>query len=57
MSGLKKDNVIQAISVVTDKRPSREPVSDYQAAHVSQKVLQIIMSYTPYIKQTIWREY
>ncbi len=56
MSGLKKDNVIQAISVVTKMPKSRESVSDYQAAHVSQKVLQIIMSYTPYVKQKVWYE-
>ena len=59
MSGLKKDNVIDAIKIVTEQnilpRVIKE-VSDYTVENVSLKVLRIILSYTDYIKRTVWHK-
>ncbi len=59
MSGLKKNNVIDAIKVVTEQnsksRPTKEVV-DYTADNVSIKVLRIILSYTDYINRTVWHK-
>ena len=56
MSGLKKHNVIQAVAAVTSQCRGSSPITDYQAGAVSRKILHIILSYTDYIKRTVWRE-
>ena len=60
MSGLKRQNVLDAIRIVTsqftEKGPAA-PVSDYESDRVSCKVIRIILSYTDYVKRTVWREY
>jgi len=58
MSGLKSQNVLKAIEVVTshhnyEKRPFRL-VQDYDVDNFSKKVLRIILSYTDYINRTVW---
>jgi len=60
MSGLNPQDIIDAIETVT-KQSARNPtqpnvVSDYDTECVSQKVVRIIMSYTKYIRRTVWRE-
>jgi len=56
MSGLKKNNVLQAVSTVTSECRESSPITDYQAGYVSRKVLHIILGYTDYIRRTVWRE-
>ncbi len=60
MSGLKKDRVLEAIDVVISQHEAKEGirriVMDYEADNVSQKVVKIILSYTDYIKRTVWRD-
>ena len=60
MSGLKSQNVLKAIEVVTshhnyEKRPFRL-VQDYDVDNFSKKVLRIILSYTDYINRTVWHK-
>lgn len=57
MSGVEKDDIIDAIKVVTseDKKPS--VVKDYDVEYVGMKMVRIIMSYTGYINRTVWRKY
>ncbi|TNF01278.1 MAG: UDP-N-acetylglucosamine 2-epimerase (non-hydrolyzing) [Bacteroidetes bacterium] len=60
MSGLSKDRVLQAVSVVMSQhdRASRAipPVVDYEAGPVSKQVVRIVLSYTDYINRTVWRK-
>jgi len=60
MSGLNKDRVIEAISVVTKQHNrtdrSMKIVSDYNVDNVSKKVLRIILSYTDYVNRTVWHK-
>ena len=60
MSGLDPQDIVSAIEIVTrqfvhnPKGPNIVP--DYDSECVSQKVVRIIMSYTKYIRRTVWRE-
>ncbi|MBD3792441.1 MAG: UDP-N-acetylglucosamine 2-epimerase (non-hydrolyzing) [Campylobacterales bacterium] len=61
MSGLKSDDIVNAIEIVT-KQWEENPevmhmVEDYRADNVSKKVVRIIVSYIDYIKRTVWKEY
>jgi UDP-N-acetylglucosamine 2-epimerase (non-hydrolysing) len=60
MVGLNTERILQALSVVVNQKRGNErtlrPVYDYSIPNVSDKVLRIILSYTNYIKQTVWRE-
>lgn len=61
MSGLKSDDVINAIEIVTGQWSENNNVvrivQDYDVDNVSQKVLRIIVSYVDYVKRTVWKEY
>ena len=61
MTGLSTERVLQALGVLeTQGRGadrSLRPVSDYSMPNVSDKVLRIILSYTDYVKRTVWKEY
>lgn len=61
MSGLSAEDVCSAIYCVTnqlDRRPGViRTVPDYDVDNVAEKVVRIIMSYTGYIRRTVWRDY
>lgn len=57
MSGLEKDLVDEAIKIVVGDRVAGycpKVIPDYDVDDVSKKVLRIIMSYTRYVKRTVW---
>jgi UDP-N-acetylglucosamine 2-epimerase (non-hydrolysing) len=59
MTGLKKDRVLDAVGVVLAQRKAKcgiAPVEDYRGGMVSAKVLRIVLSYTDYVKRTVWSE-
>jgi UDP-N-acetylglucosamine 2-epimerase len=56
MAGLSLDRVIESIPVAVSLLPKRV-VNDYDAPLVSEKILKIILSYTDYVKQRVWKEY
>ncbi len=60
MSGLKPQNVLDAVHVVTTQHQqgirALPAVDDYEAGAVSKKVLRIVMSYIDYINRTVWRK-
>ena len=60
MVGLNIDRIMQALVVLDyqkrgDERTLR-PVYDYNMPNVSEKIIRIIISYTDYIKRTVWNE-
>ncbi len=56
MCGYKKDRVLKAVEVVTTQNADIRIVKDYEVQNVSSKVLRIILSYTDYINERIWRK-
>jgi len=60
MSGLKKDSVMAAVSVVTSQHSSEGRmvpiVPDYEGGPVSLQVVRVVLSYTDYINRTVWRK-
>ena len=61
MTGLNPLRVMESIPVVVSmnrgEHRSVQIVNDYFAPGVSDKVLKIILSYTNFIKQRVWKEY
>ncbi|MBU1642803.1 UDP-N-acetylglucosamine 2-epimerase (non-hydrolyzing) [bacterium] len=61
MSGLKSDDILSAIEVVTkqfeENANALHMVQDYNTDNVSKKVVRIIVSYIDYINRTIWKKY
>src|SRR5690554_2551596 len=60
MVGLNTERILQGLVQVqtqniTNDRNFRE-VADYSMPNVSEKVVRIILSYTDYIKRTVWQE-
>lgn len=58
MSGLKKDRVLDAITVVVsqhDKTMRAMPaVEDYESGPVSKQILRVVLSYVDYVNRTVW---
>ena len=61
MSGLKSDDILSAIDIVTQQWEENHNVihmvEDYKSDNVSKKVVRIIVSYIDYINRTVWKEY
>jgi UDP-N-acetylglucosamine 2-epimerase len=61
MVGLELDRVLQAMTVLVDQPRGAErllhQVADYSMSNVSDKVVRIILSYTDYVRRTVWKEY
>ncbi len=61
MVGLGEERIMQGLAILESQplgaeRGFRE-VDDYRMPNVSEKVLRIIVSYTDYVKRTVWKEY
>lgn len=60
MIGLNSERVLDAVKILTtqqrgEKRTLKQ-VDDYAVSNVSDKVLRIILSYTDYINQKVWKK-
>lgn len=57
MVGLNKDRVTQSLKILDEQGDSSlRQVSDYSMPNVSEKVCRIILSYTDYVNQTVWKK-
>jgi len=57
MSGVDKEDVINAIEIVTKQKRPIHVVEDYNVDNLAAKVVKIIASYTGYINRTVWKKY
>jgi UDP-N-acetylglucosamine 2-epimerase (non-hydrolysing) len=61
MVGLNSERVLQALDILgAQGSHGRAPirlVKDYDVDNVSEKVVRIIVSYTDYIRRTVWKQY
>ena len=60
MTGLEKNNVIEAINVVVSQSHSNKRnfklVQDYDVDNYSKKIVRIVFSYIDYINRTVWHK-
>jgi UDP-N-acetylglucosamine 2-epimerase len=60
MVGLNWENIKLGLSLVESQPRGAnrrfQPVADYSTENVSDKVVRIILSYTPYVNRTVWRK-
>ena len=60
MVGLRPERIMQGLVHLENQKIGSDrnlrPVADYTMPNVSEKVVRIILSYTDYIKKTVWRE-
>ena len=60
MVGLSPERILQGLTQVLQQKVGIErnfrTVSDYSMPNVSEKIVRIIISYTDYIKRTVWSE-
>ena len=58
MSGLKKERVLDAVSVIIAQHDRTKrvmsPVEDYEAGLVSKQVLRVVLSYVDYVNHKVW---
>jgi UDP-N-acetyl-L-fucosamine synthase len=61
MTGLGKERILQALAILEQQKRGAERtlrlVGDYAMPNVSDKVLRLILSYTDYVRRTVWNEY
>jgi UDP-N-acetylglucosamine 2-epimerase (non-hydrolysing) len=61
MVGLAPQRVLQALRILETQPRGADrvlrQVADYSVPNVSDKVLRIILSYTDYVRRTVWKEY
>lgn len=59
MSGLKKENVLDAVRVITSQHDRKKRVipviPDYEGGPVSKQIVRVVLSYIDYINRTVWR--
>ena len=60
MVGLNPERIMQGLKELQNQKRCEKrnfrPVADYSMPNVSEKMVRIILSYTDYIKRTVWRE-
>ena len=61
MVGLNPERILQGLKIILNQKRGIErtvfQVADYSKPNVSDKILRIIISYSDYIKRTVWNEY
>lgn len=61
MTGLSSERVLQGLAILQSQPRGDDRqlhlAHDYSSDNVSDKILRIILSYTDYVKRTVWKEY
>ena len=61
MTGFEPERILQGLAILETQKTGEARdlrlVSDYSVPNVSDKVLRIILSYTDYVKRTVWKQY
>ena len=61
MVGMNKERIFQALEILKSQNQSgisnQNIPADYNISNISEKILKIIISYTDYVKQVIWRNF
>jgi UDP-N-acetylglucosamine 2-epimerase len=61
MVGLNPERIMQGLVQLQSQKRGAErnfrPIADYSMPNVSEKMVRIILSYTDYVKRTVWREF
>jgi len=61
MTGLSPERVLQGLAVLETQGRGGDrtvgPVADYGPLNVSDKVVRILLSYTDYVRRTVWKAY
>jgi UDP-N-acetylglucosamine 2-epimerase (non-hydrolysing) len=57
MTGLGTERVLQALDILGMQKGRPRLPADYAVPDVSEKVVRIILSYTDYVRRTVWKEY
>jgi len=57
MTGLGAERVLQALDVLATQRSRLRLPPDYEVPDVSEKTVRIILSYTDYVRRSVWKEY
>ncbi len=61
MTGFNPDRILQGLAILEGQKrgEDRSPrlVADYAMPNVSDKVVRIIVSYTDYVRRTVWKDY
>jgi UDP-N-acetylglucosamine 2-epimerase (non-hydrolysing) len=56
MTGLAPQSVMRALAVLLGRNAAPRLPADYAVPDVSQKIVRLLLSYTPYVREKIWRE-
>jgi UDP-N-acetylglucosamine 2-epimerase (non-hydrolysing) len=57
MTGLNSERVLQALDLLAVQQSRPRLPSDYAVPDVAEKVVRIIVSYTDYVRRTVWKDY
>ena len=61
MTGLSPERILQALDILETQpfgeKRSLNLVADYSRPNVSDKVVRLILSYTDYVRRTVWKEF
>lgn len=56
MSGLNQENVLKSIEIITSEKRSFKIPNDYLVNNVSDKIVNTILSYVPFVNKNIWNK-